>query len=366
MRRRRPAFLPAGSALARWLREGPVSTRPRGAALWVYRWKGFWFDANWRRQESLYPASAFEGEGGQRLVFVVGFWRSGTTLLHELLAAAPGMSAPRTFQCMNPSGFRIAATPDAGTAVSRPMDAVRVDAFSPQEDEFVLLARGAPSVYRAWLDPRRWCETVDALEQETWLALPEAKWLADWRTFLAWCMPATATHLVVKSPNHVFRLRAIHRRWPRARFVWTVRDPVDTWQSNRKMWGAMMAMYGLWGTDWEDLDRLLERAMLEYLAALRWAVGALDVRTVACLDFERLSCATAEVLAPLPERLGLGSWHAWRPLLEERMRKSVQHQREKYDGAPALPAGSELLVAQIREAHRELLGKLQVGKRGGS
>lgn len=360
----RPAFLPAGRALARWVRQGRPSGPTRRAMLWAYRWKAFWFDANWKRQASLHPVPSFEGEGGERLVFVIGFWRSGTTLLHELLACGPGMAAPRTWQCMNPSGFRIAAAPQAGMAVSRPMDAVLVDALSPQEDEFALLARGAPSVYRAWLDPRRWRETVEALEQDTWLVLPEAQWLADWHTFLGWCMPGDATHLVVKSPNHVFRLRAIRRKWPRARVVWTVRDPVDLWQSNRKMWTAMTGMYGLWDANRDDLDQLLEQAMREYLAAVCWAVAALDARTAACMDFDRLANATAEVLYDLPERLQLGSREAWRARLDERLRKGGQYRRETYENAPPLPGGSEALVAQIREGHRQLLGKLGLGPEG--
>ena len=295
------AFLPAGKALVAWLLAGARSARAPRARLWAYRWKAYWFEANWRRQEMLYPAARFEGEAGRNLLFVMGFWRSGTTLLHELLAAGPGMAAPRTWQCMNPSGFRIAGPPAKRAAVSRPMDAVLVDALSPQEDEFALLARGAPSVYRAWLDPRRWEEVLPALEQDTWLALPESQWLADWRTFLGWCAPEGAARLVVKSPNHVFRLKALQRIWPQARMVRTLRDPVETWQSNRKMWRAMTAMYALWEGRAEDLDRLLFKAMSEYAATLRWAADALPPETTTYLDFARLTTGTSRSAADADE-----------------------------------------------------------------
>jgi len=359
MSRRVPLFLPAGSALAAWLRSAPGSDSASRAMLWAYRWRAYWFDRNWRRQEKLYPCHRFEGEAGRDLIFVMGFWRSGTTLLHELLAAGPGMAAPRTWQCMNPSGFRIAGPPASRAAVSRPMDGVLVDALSPQEDEFALLARGAPSVYRAWLDPRRWDEALPALEQQTWLALPESQWLADWRTFLGWCMPEAANRLAVKSPNHVFRLEALHRVWPRARFVWTLRDPVDTWHSNRKMWRAMTAMYSLWQGRAGDLDRFLLKAMSEYAAALRWAADALDSETVAYLDFDRLTRDTAEALQGLTRRLELGSWETWRPRLQQRLSQSAGHRQEAYEAAEPLPASAGALIAEIRDLHRKLLGQGQ-------
>jgi hypothetical protein len=269
------------------------------------------------------------------------------------------MAAPRTWQCMNPSGFRIAGPPAARAAVSRPMDGMFVDALSPQEDEFALLARGAPSVYRAWLDPRRWDEVLPALEQQTWLALPESQWLADWRTFLGWCMPEGASGLAVKSPNHVFRLRALHRVWPQARFVWTLRDPLETWRSNRKMWRAMTAMYGLWQGRAEDLDRFLAKAMSEYAAALRWAADALDPRTVCYLDFDRLTSATAEVLQGLVGQLKLGRWESWLPLLHARLSQSAGYRQETYADAPPLPAGADSVIGEIRALHRRLLREAQ-------
>ena len=354
MRRGPPAVLPAGSRLASWLRAGARSGPAPRLVLWTYAWRGYWFDRTWRQQEALFRVPDFAGEGGRNLVFVLGFWRSGTTLLHELLASGPRMAAPRTWQCMNPSGFRIGGAPVSRAAVSRPMDAVSVSALSPQEDEFVLLARGAPSVYRAWLDPRRWQETLPALRQETWLSLPEQEWLGDWRTFLGWCTPEGADTLVVKSPNHVFRLQALHRLWPKARVVWTLRDPADTWHSNRRMWQAMTAMYGLWSWPAGALDRLLFEAMSEYAAALRWAAATLGPDTMACVDFERLSRSGAEVLRALTGRLDLGKWESWQPTVQPLLDASAGHAPESYAQAAPLPPQAGALVEQVRELHARL------------
>ncbi|MEO8496424.1 MAG: sulfotransferase, partial [Planctomycetota bacterium] len=38
-------------------------------------------------------------------VFIIGHWRTGTTLLHELLALDPGHTCPTNYQCFVPSHF---------------------------------------------------------------------------------------------------------------------------------------------------------------------------------------------------------------------------------------------------------------------
>ena len=349
------AYLPGGSALVSWLSAGPGTGNMPRITIWTYRWKAHWHDGNWERQRRLYPVADFEGPDGSNLVFVMGFWRSGTTLLHELLAAGPRMAAPRTWQCMNPSGFRIGGPPAARAPKSRPMDAVLISALSPQEDEFALLARGAPSVYRAWLDPRRWQEVVPALSQDTWLSLPRQDWFDDWRTFLGWCLPPGASALVVKSPNHVFRLKALRRAWPKARFVWTLRDPVETWISNRKMWGAMTKLYGLAPWRSEDLDRLLFHAFEQYAAALRWAAESHDPGGNLYIDFNHLTTATAEVLREVTTRLNLGDWSDWMPHVRERLEESSRYPKEAHSATSALPDYAADVIGEVREAHRRLL-----------
>ena len=38
-------------------------------------------------------------------IFILGHWRSGTTLLHEILALDRQLGAPITYQCLNPHSF---------------------------------------------------------------------------------------------------------------------------------------------------------------------------------------------------------------------------------------------------------------------
>src|SRR5690349_24370902 len=75
-------------------------------------------------------------------VVVLGYWRSGTTLLHELLCLDKRYTYPTTHACMNPHHFlfsEASALASGGPTAQRPMDEMEVRASSPQEDEFALL-----------------------------------------------------------------------------------------------------------------------------------------------------------------------------------------------------------------------------------
>ena len=67
-------------------------------------------------------------------VFIVGYWRSGTTLLHELLCNDPRYTFPTTYACINPHHFML-TQPDSSRrgepkGLKRPMDDLVVHANS--------------------------------------------------------------------------------------------------------------------------------------------------------------------------------------------------------------------------------------------
>ena len=81
-------------------------------------------------------------------VFVLGFWRSGTTLLHELMATDDRFSYPTSYACFHPHHFLFTekiATARDHAEIRRPQDQVKTGWRTPQEDEFALLCLGARS-----------------------------------------------------------------------------------------------------------------------------------------------------------------------------------------------------------------------------
>src|SRR5262249_40915733 len=85
-------------------------------------------------------------------VFIIGHWRSGTTLLHELLIQDRRHAYPNTYQCLEPnhplvSERLVKATMPFLMPRRRPMDNMAAGWERPQEDEFALAMMGQPSPY---------------------------------------------------------------------------------------------------------------------------------------------------------------------------------------------------------------------------
>ena len=83
-------------------------------------------------------------------LFIIGHWRSGTTLLHELLVRDANHAFPTTYECFAANHFLITGKifPKLFRFLlpgKRPMDDMAVSFEHPQEDEFALISMGVPS-----------------------------------------------------------------------------------------------------------------------------------------------------------------------------------------------------------------------------
>jgi hypothetical protein len=335
--------------LRQWLRNDPAWPAQPLAWRAQQTWLAALGSLNRRLSEATQAQSALLEL--QDPVFVVGPWRSGTTVMHELLVAATGCATPRTWQCMDPCAFRLPRRERKPAAVARPMDGLEIRDDSPQEDEFALLALGVDSAYRAFWMPHRLPELQHTLDPDHWLAHPQ--WLAPWEAFLRGVLAtqgnADPQPLILKSPNHTYRIASILQRFPRARFVWMLRDPVQVFHSNRKMWGEMFAMHGLGAVQTGALDVFLVQAMQATERGLRTALDRSDHDRWACVSHDALRERPMAVVEQIVDRLRLP-----RALQRDALPATLDRVRrgrvEAY--ARPLPAAAEAACIDLGNLHR--------------
>ncbi|VAX40661.1 hypothetical protein MNBD_PLANCTO03-1016, partial [hydrothermal vent metagenome] len=179
----------------------------------------------------------------QDTIVIVGYFRSGTTHLHNLLATHPDLVTPKWVQAMSPQGFwlswaflRLALVPFLPN--TRPQDDVAFGPDWPAEDDFAhnnwALASSLPGRLVLPQERARWAK-FDGLE-----GLRERERTRWQRAMAAFAWKVSCAHrnraLLLKSPSHTGKVRELDRLFGgRVRFVHISRAPAAVVQSNVAM-----------------------------------------------------------------------------------------------------------------------------------
>jgi sulfotransferase family protein len=239
--------------------------------------------SNWLRVRKLLADCPQAGTAAVRQpVFVVGLPRTGTTLLHSLLAGTPGHRAPRLWELLSPRPVP-AGEPEPGRQIREAGRFVRsahlaapalrvihpLGARAPEESVFALpqsmsyYTRARVEGYRDWFSQR------DATADYTYLR--------QQLQILQWQSPPR--RWVLKSPFHLWNLDALLRVFPDATIVWTHRDPAAVLPSWCSLTEVTMALHNrrvdlrllgqdwsrMWAQAWERGQRVREHATQPFI-----------------------------------------------------------------------------------------------------
>ncbi len=271
-------------------------------------------------------------------VVVLGYWRSGTTLLHELLCLDQRYTYPTTHACMNPHHFlfsEAAALARGGATVQRPMDEMEVQASSPQEDEFALLSLGARSPYEALIMPQILPDALKLTDPRDLQANEEKRWREVFRSFLAGVsVRGGGRPMILKSPTHGARVGTLRVLLPEARYLVIMRDPITNFESVIRMWRKMFETYALGPIPSDDEIReavLADRPTFE----VKLAAGAagLPENRFAAISYESLVANPVGVIEQLYSQLELGDFGSVRDAIV-----AETNRRREYKAKGSLPS----------------------------
>lgn len=267
-------------------------------------------------------------------IFILGFWRSGTTFLHELLCCDPRFGFPSTYACLNPSHFVL--TENLSTRASsveslRPMDNMRYSWTSPQEDEFALLAFGAPSPYESLLIPSLMRDPDALVDWKRRTPEEQECWVKSLRSFLSLLTVQQRKTMIFKSPPHGFKLPLLSSIFPDARFVIIERNPYEVFASNLKLWRTLLNLYAVEVWSEEVLEQFVLRAYVLHESAVVEGAALLSVGRIARVRYEDLVENPIAQTERLYEALNLGGFNEVRGLIEQYSRKVVDHRRNQFE-----------------------------------
>jgi hypothetical protein len=227
-----------------------------------------------RVQEALAQHPEIGEEPVEAPLVIAGLQRTGTTLLHRLLASHPGLRSLASWEALHPSPhggerarIRQAKVAELGLRVLAPeFFAIHpVQAHAPEEEVLLLDMTFLSTVPEATLRVpsfARWLEAQDVT--------PAYRYMRTLLQLLHWERrpPMPPGRWVLKTPHHLEHLGALFEVFPDARVVQTHRDPAVTLASFCSMIAHGRAVFSdavdpaEIGRDWSrKVRRMLDRAM---------------------------------------------------------------------------------------------------------
>lgn len=246
-------------------------------------------------------------------VFIVGHWRSGTTLLHELMVRDERFSSPSTFQCFAPSHFLLTQwffRKFAGWLLpgKRPMDNMDAGWDRPQEDEFALMNLGLPSPYRRIAFPRQNQVDMEYLDLNEISATERETWLSTLKSFLLRVSVSTNRPLVIKSPTHTGRVGHLAKAFPQAKFVHITRDPRSLFPSTCRLWRSLDDVQALQTSDEAGLDEYVLTCLARMYDSFHADRSQIDDHHIIDIRYEDLIADPVGTLRTIYESLRLSDF----------------------------------------------------------
>lgn len=272
-------------------------------------------------------------------IFIIGHWRTGTTLLHEFLIQDERFSYPNTYECLEPNHFLLTESIAKRwlwflIPTNRPMDNMKVGWDRPQEDEFALCMMGQPSPYLTIAFPNRGPQYQEYYDLER--VSPEA--LSEWKralySFMQHLTFKSPKRLVLKSPPHTCRIKVLLEMFPDARFVHIMRDPFVVFPSTVHLWKSLYTKHGMQRPTFAGLEEQVFETFNLFYNKLEEGRKLVKPTRFYELHYEDLVRDPVAQLRQLYNQLELDGFDDFLPNLEKYLEETKGYETNRYQITP--------------------------------
>jgi omega-hydroxy-beta-dihydromenaquinone-9 sulfotransferase len=276
-------------------------------------------------------------------IFILGHWRSGTTLVQQLFAEDDRWAFSTAYECFAPKSAQVTAWFVTRWLAflhpgRRPADNMSAGPNEPHEDEFALCSMGVPSPYAQLAFPNR-PQGEEFLDFAGAAPAAVRRWQAGLLRFMrqvTW--RAGGKRLVLKSPPHTARVRWLLELFPDARFVHIVRDPRSVFPSTVALWKSLHRVHGLQRPRSECLEEHVYRSFIRMHQAFRRQRGDIPPDNLCEVRYEDLIRDPLGAMRQIYEQLRLGQFECIRPRIEQYFAKRKDYQTNRYELSPQTAA----------------------------
>ena len=270
-------------------------------------------------------------------VFILGHWRSGTTLLHNLITMDKQFGFSNLYEVLFPGNFLL--TERLATSLTswmipktRPMDNVETGFHMPQEDEVALLLLTGMSPYLMLAHP------TDPSKYERYFELtglpPEQ--LKCWKeSFLYFLKKLTIKNnkpIVFKSPTHTYRIPVLLDMFPNAKFIYIYRDPYAVFSSSLHLRRTLFAENGLAKIVMDE--KMQDDTMTMYshcIEAYERTRSLIPQGNLHEIRFEDLEVDPLGEMHRVYQSLNLNGWEGLEPAIREKLPELTRYRKNSFN-----------------------------------
>jgi len=299
------------------------------------------------REARLTRARLAEHRVDPRPIFIVGHFRSGTTLLHDLLAHDGSFVYPTTFQVFFPRVFLTAKALlkpafERSLPPHRHGDHVPLTVDGPHEDEFALGQLSPLGFYHALYFPAR---ARQRFERSVFLDAESdrARWQRLYLRFLAKVsLEGGGRSLLVKNPAHTARIPFLLELFPEARFIHIYRNPLAVYLSSVSFFRRFADTYAFQRISDRELRDFVLYVYQRLMTRLFDDVPRIPQGQLAHVCYEELVADPASSVERSYQALGLAVPEA----LRDACRQAARAQKQFNTNTHLLDAGSRQTVRE--------------------
>ncbi|MGB1217302.1 MAG: sulfotransferase family protein [Saprospiraceae bacterium] len=266
-------------------------------------------------------------------VFILGHWRGGTTLLHNLLTSDKRFAYVTYLQGLFPHAF-LASGFFRWFAVkimpsTRPMDNMKINTESPQEEELALISQSGHSLYNMWIAPEK---HLDFWQKYGHFSDEKSK--KNWDKGYTQLLKAATYNfegkpLVLKNPPNTMRIPYLLEKFPNAKFVFICRNPYKVYASTYKLYRDVINFFQIQEEDEENVvNNILQiyREMNQKYLKDRYLIPKENLIEIKFEDFVKDKMGGLENIY---EQLNLGDFETIRPTYQAYLDSIKSYKKNK-------------------------------------
>jgi hypothetical protein len=188
---------------------------------------------------------------------------------------------------------------------TRYFDQVSMGWTRPQEDEFALLALGAPSPYLRIAFPHTVRQRDVSIDFIQYSAKAADLWMMKFKQFLSLLYLRDQRRPVLKSPTHTARITVLNRMFPSAKYIHIVRDPRTFIPSTKRLWQSLYTFHSFQAGPYNQLEDVVFSQYRDMYDCFNRDLHELPANQICEIKYEDLVSDPLSVMRYVYKSLGL-------------------------------------------------------------